>query len=75
MILRAYDLVLAFQRLCLPQEVQHWNIATLRRELCWLPAEWVTRGNRLYLRLPARYPRPDLFRKVQAAASMVQPLI
>ena len=38
-ILWAYDLVLAFQLLCLPKEVQHWNISTLRRELWWLPAE------------------------------------
>ena len=43
MLLWAYDLVLAFQFLCLPQEVQHWNISTLRRELWWLPAEWVRR--------------------------------
>lgn len=75
MILWAYDLVLAFQQLCLPPEVRHWNIATLRRELWWLPAEWVKRGNRNYLRLPARYPRQELFRKVQAAASRVQPLM
>lgn len=75
MILWAYDLVLAFQHLCLPAEVQHWNIATLRRELWWLPAEWVKRGNRNYLRLPARYPRQELFRRIQTAAARVQPLI
>lgn len=75
LILWAYDLVLAFQQLCLPPEVQHWNISTLRRELWWLPAEWVKRGNRNYLRLPARYPRQDLFRKIQTAASRGQPLI
>ncbi len=32
-VLWAYDLVLAFLMLCLPPEVQHWNISTLRREL------------------------------------------
>ena len=37
-LLWAYDLVLAFQALCLPKQVQHWNISTLRRELWWLPA-------------------------------------
>ena len=37
-ILWAYDLVLAFQRLCLPPELHHWNVSTLRRELWWLPA-------------------------------------
>ena len=75
LLLWAYDLVLAFQQLCLPPEVQHWNISTLRRELWWLPAEWVKRGNRNYLRLPARYPRQELFRQIQQAATKIQPLI
>lgn len=75
MILWAYDLVLAFQYLCLPPEVRHWNISTLRRELWWLSAEWVKRGNRNYLRLPARYPRQELFRTIQRAASKSRPLI
>lgn len=75
MILWAYDLVLAFQQLCLPPEVRHWNIATLRRELWWLPAEWVRRSNRNILRLPKRYPNHDLLLRVQRAASKVKGLI
>ena len=74
-ILWAYDLVLAFQSFCLPPEVQHWNISTLRRELWWLPAEWVRRGHRNLLILPAKYPRQDLFAKTQQATAKVQPLI
>lgn len=74
-ILWAYDLVLAFQKLCLPPKIQHWNISTLRRELWWLPAEWVQRGNRNVLVLPAQYPRQDLFAVIQRATSRVQPLI
>ena len=74
-ILWAYDLVLAFQQLCLPPELQHWNISSLRRELWWLPAEWVKRGNRNLLVLPAKYPRQDLFAKIQRAAARVRPLI
>lgn len=74
-ILWAYDLVLTFQTLCLPPEVQHWNIATLRRELWWLPAEWVRRGNRNLLVLPQQYPRQDLFANIQRAASRVRPVI
>ena len=74
-ILWAYDLVLAFQRLCLPPEVQHWNISTLRRELWWLPAEWIRRGHRNVLVLPAKYPRQHLFLKTQQAAAKVLPLI
>lgn len=74
-ILWAYDLVLAFQFLCLPKEVQHWNISSLRRELWWLPAEWVKRDNRNFLMLPARYPRQDLFLKIQTAAHNVKAII
>ena len=74
-VLWAYDLVLAFQMLCLPPEVQHWNISTLRRELWWLPSEWVRRGHRNVLALPARYPRQDLFAKVQRATTRVPPLV
>lgn len=74
-ILWAYDLVLAFQCLCLPEDVRHWNISTLRRELWGVPAEWVKRGNRNLLMLPARYPRQDLFRKIQQATAKVRPLI
>lgn len=74
-ILWAYDLVLAFQNLCLPQEVRHWNIATLRRELWWLPAEWVKHGNKNILGLPAKYPNKELFARIQKAAIKVKPLI
>jgi hypothetical protein len=74
-ILWAYDLVLTFQALCLPAEVQHWNISTLRRELWWLPAEWIKRHNRNVLVLPARYPRQHLFAQIQQAAARAQPLL
>jgi hypothetical protein len=74
-ILWAYDLVLAFQQLCLPAELQHWNISTLRRELWWLPAEWIRRDHRNVLVLPASYPRQDLFVKIQRAAAKLRPLI
>jgi hypothetical protein len=75
MVLWAYDLVQAFQYLCLPEEVRTWNIATLRRELWWLPAEWVRRDNRNVLVLPAKYPRQDLFLKIQQASEKVRPVI
>jgi DDE family transposase len=74
-ILWAYDLVLAFQRLCLPKTIRRWNISTLRRELWWVPAEWIRRGHRNVLVLPARYPRQDLFLKIQRAIAKVRPLL
>lgn len=73
-ILWAYDLVRAFQALCLPEAVRYWNIATLRRELWWLPAEWVNHSGRHVMRLPRQYPQQALFRKIQAAAAKVKPL-
>jgi len=75
MLLWAYDLVLAFQTLCLPEKVSHWNISTLRRELSCLPAEWVTHGHRNILRLPAKYPKQDLFLQIEKATSRIKPLL
>ena len=75
LILWAYDLVVACQRLCLPTAVQHWNISTVRRELWWLPAEWVKRGHRNDLRLPAKYPHDELLCRIQKASAKVRPLI
>jgi len=72
---RAYDLTLTFQYLCLPQELHHWNISTIRRELWWLPAEWVRTANRNILRLPKQYPQQDLFFKIQKAILQVRSLI
>jgi hypothetical protein len=74
-VLWAYDLVQAFQFLCLPADKRDWNISTLRRDLWWLPAEWVNRHNRNYLRLPQRYPAQELFFAIQRAASRVKPLV
>lgn len=75
MILWAYDLVLAFQFLCLPKEVQHWNISTLRRQLWCLPAEWVNRSGHNVLRLPLKYPHQSLFLNIEKVASHLKPLI
>ena len=41
----AYDLVMAFKAMCLPESFQHWTLATLRREFWSLPAQWVRTGN------------------------------
>lgn len=74
-LLWAYDLVLAFQYLCLPKDHHDWNIHTLRRELWWLPCEWIRRDNRNTLRLPRRYPEQALFFAIQRATARVRPLM
>jgi hypothetical protein len=75
MILWTYDLVLAFQNLCLPEEVRDWNISTLRRELWWLPVEWVRRGTSNILWLPTKYPHYELLTRIQKEISHIKPLI
>ncbi len=47
----AYNLVTAFQRLCLPEDWQSFTVQTLRQKLFLLPAELTRPGNRPVLRL------------------------
>jgi len=74
-VLMAYDLVMAFKHLCLPQTYQNWTISTLRENLFQLPAEWVRPENYNQLRLPSRFPYQDIFLYVQRAVTKIKPLI
>jgi hypothetical protein len=74
-VLWAYDLVMAFKYLCLPQDCQAWTISTLRRNLWQLPAEWVRPDNKNLLRLPLRFPYQDVFRSVERTITRIKPLI
>jgi hypothetical protein len=47
----AYNLVTAFQRICLPQEWQCLTLSKLRNRLFWLPGELTRPQNRPTLRL------------------------
>ena len=71
----AYDLVLAFKVLCLPQAYQQWNLATLRREFWSLPAQWVRTGHRNLLRLPPGFRHQKAFRRVESVIPRIKPLI
>ena len=46
----------------------------MRRELWWLPAEGIKRGNRNILRLPVKYPHYELLCRIQKATAKVKPL-
>jgi hypothetical protein len=48
----AYNLVTAFQRMCLPEEWQALTLSKLRHRLLWLPGELTRPQNRPTLRLP-----------------------
>lgn len=50
----AYNLVTAFQRMCLPQTWQELTLSKLRHRLFWLPGELTRPQNRPTLRLPDR---------------------
>ena len=47
----AYNLVIAFQRTCLPEEWQSLTLSKLRHRLLWLPGELTRPQNRPTLRL------------------------
>ncbi len=74
-VLLAYDLIMAFKHLCLPQEYQSWTISTLRENLFQLPAELVRPDNRNRLRLPSRSPYQNVFQYFQRASTKIKPLI
>lgn len=71
----AYDLVVAFKTLCLPESFQTWTLATLRREFWSLPAQWVRTDNRNLLRLPPSFEYQDAFLKVQDRLSKIKSLV
>jgi hypothetical protein len=50
----AYNLVTAFQRMCLPEGWQSLTLSKLRHRLFWLPGELTRPQNRPTLRLPGR---------------------
>ncbi len=50
----AYNLVTAFQRMCLPQTWQELTLSKLRHRLFWLPGELTRPQYRPTLRLPDR---------------------
>jgi len=74
-ILLAYDLIVAFKHLCLPQKYQSWTIQTLRNNLFQLQAEWIRPDNYNLLRLPVQFPYQNIFWHVQRAITKVKPLI
>jgi hypothetical protein len=71
----AYDLVLAFKQLCLPEEFQSWTISTLRRDLWCLPGQWVRTDHRNQLRLPASFAHPELIHFATQQISRLKPLL
>ena len=57
LLLLAYNLVNWFRRLCLPPELQHATLQTLRHKILLMPAQLRRATNRPSLTLPASGPR------------------
>jgi hypothetical protein len=60
----AYNLVTAFQRICLPEEWQSYTLQTLRHKLFTLPGELIRPGNRPVLRFNSSPPLEPLARSI-----------
>lgn len=57
LLLLAYNLVNWFKRLCLPEELHHATLQTLRNHILAMPAQLLRTGHRPRLALPASGPR------------------
>lgn len=70
----AYNLVTAFQRLCLPSQWQSFNLQTLRQKLFFLPAELTRPQNRPVLRLHRTPDLEQLSHHILTAIKKIRPL-
>jgi hypothetical protein len=70
----AYNLVTAFQRLCLPEEWQGLTLSRLRHKLFWLPGELTRPQNRPTLRLANSPVLQKLTANIQQRIHRLKPL-
>ena len=61
----AYNIVIWFRRLCLPEDWQSYTIATLRHRLLLIPGVFTRTGNRPVLKLPKNNPYQETFSYAQ----------
>lgn len=73
--LLAYDLMIWFKRLCLPDEWQPFTLPTIRHRLLMIPGAFVKSRNIPTLRFPKNCLYQDVFRSTQAHIKKLDPLI
>lgn len=73
--LLAYNLVVWFKRLCLPEDWQTFTIGTLRHRLLLIPGVFTRTHNRPQLKLPKNNPYQEVFRYAQERIKKIQPLV
>ena len=73
--LLAYNLVIWFKRLCLPDDWQSFTLSTLRHKLLLMPGELVHMGNVYTLKFPRNSPNKNVFefalKKIQKLDSLL----
>ena len=72
--LLAYNLVVWFKRLCLPDDWQSCTLPTIRHRLLLMPGEFVRGNNISTLRFPWNSPYQDAFEYAQERINSVTPL-
>lgn len=73
--LLAYDLVVWFKRLCLPEDWQTLTVETLRRRLLLIPGNFTRTDNRPELKLPSNTPYRDTCESALKKIKKLKPLV
>ncbi|MBI3618992.1 IS1380 family transposase [Candidatus Peregrinibacteria bacterium] len=71
----AYNLIIWFKRLCLPEDWQSCTLPTIRRRLLMIPGEFVRTHNIPTLRFAESNPYKDVFFSAQKKIRKLEPLI
>lgn len=73
--LLAYNMVVWFKRLCLPEDWQTFTVGTLRHRLLLIPGNFTKTGNRPELKLPRNNPYKDTFEYAHHQIKKLSPLV
>ena len=73
--LLAYNIVIWFRRLCLPDDWQSYTVQTLRHRLLLIPGVFTRTGNRPVLKLPKNNPHQKTFLCAQSRIKKLKPLV
>lgn len=72
--LLAYNIMVWFRRLCLPEEWQSYTVGTLRHRLLLIPGVFTKTDNRPVLKLPKNNPYQETFLSAQQHIRKLKPL-
>lgn len=73
--LLAYNIVIWFRRLCLPEDWQSYTAATLRHRLLLIPGVFTKTDNRPMLKLPKNNPHQETFLYAQEQIKKLKSLV